>query len=242
VNEDVESNKSLNDFPVENKYECCKDFSGISQQDKTHQQETLPVRQGSVSSKKKALSHSMKNSTDDVETLKSESYPCIFVPDKKDSTETGSTCSSFTESCVESMAGRSSANSYRKHHGGRSVIFACGMQHVLSFPPFLKGEYTGQVEASTKVPHGLGSFSQIDGKVLEGIWEAGVLVTAFGAINSPSESDPMSQEETPIIRNRSNLDLCSGKMPKVPLPTIRSPGNHRFIFDENKVSLGVVEK
>lgn len=172
-------------------------------------------------------------------TPQSESYPCIFIPNFQDATETESTCSSFTESHAEhslfsgSVAPSSKNNglgvSYRsnseapssKNNGlgasYKSVIFACGMPHVLSASPEIQGDYTGQVAASTKQPHGLGSFVQSNGEKMEGIWRDGVLVTPFGGKDcSPSESARFCSNKTPVIRNKPNMSI--DQMGAVPLP------------------------
>jgi hypothetical protein len=178
-------------------------------------------------------------------TLQSESYPCIFIPNLQDATETESTCSSFTESHAgHSLFGGSAAPSSKNNGLGvsnrsnseapssknnglgasyKSVIFACGMPHVLSASRGIQGDYTGQVAASTKQPHGLGAFVQSNGEKMEGIWRDGVLVTPFeGKDCSPSESARFCSNKTPIIRNKSNMSIDQMGAVPLPLPVVKS--------------------
>lgn len=197
------------------------------------QGETLSVK-NLQSPMNKTLSPSVKTSVcDDANTLKSESYPYIFVPNAQDANEVGSTCSSFTESYagrsrMDSSLAPTSSNEHTSSQ--KSVIFACGMPLVLSSPPHLSGDYTGQVNASTRQPHGLGSFIQSNGKALEGIWQDGALVTSFAGVPSPETDVSMSQRKTPIIRNRSSFELRAEDMPAVPLPADKS---YRFNLKGN---------
>jgi hypothetical protein len=210
-------------------YASCRETPTPKSASECYQGESSPVRATSSPMK--------KTQSPSVSTLQSESYPCIFVPNCQDANETGSTCSSFTES----YAGHSIKSSLASNGLGasyKSVIFACGMPHVLSRFPYVKGDYTGQVTASTKLPHGLGAFVQSNGDVMEGIWQDGVLVSAFGSNDtiSPSESGRFSQRKTPTIRNRSNMSL--DKMSAMPLPPLPADRNATRLIDPTvKLSL-----
>eukprot|EP00804_Cyclotella_cryptica_P010947 CCRYP_016678-RA/>CCRYP_016678-RA protein AED:0.02 eAED:0.02 QI:29/1/1/1/1/1/2/350/1223 len=146
----------------------------------------------------------------DVDTLEgSESYPYIFVPNSNRQPQANSTCSSFTESNFSNMVISSFANSFAESWGENepyegSVIFASGMRHVISFPPYDEGSYTGQIDGVTKLPHGEGSFIHSSGELIKGIWKDGLFVRRFDKHygHSPSQSNPSSQGKTLVMRNR----------------------------------------
>ena len=158
----------------------------------------------------------------DASTIQSESYPYIFVPNSHHhSDDFVSTCSSFTESLVS--RGQSVATWFVDNDvnmckdNKEGVVFACGMPYALRSPPYQQGTYTGQIDITAKLPHGLGTFIQDDGLVLEGIWKQGDIVNGLtDQSDSPSRANP-SQAKTPLIQNRSNLEEGQVMLPLLPM-------------------------
>ncbi|KAL7480052.1 hypothetical protein ACHAW6_005758 [Cyclotella cf. meneghiniana] len=159
--------------------------------------------------KQESESESEERDLEDDTLEGSESYPCIFIPNSSAQLHAYSTCSSFSESTFSNMIASSFAMSFAENSGENepeecSFIFASGMRHVLSVPPYDEGSYTGQIKELTKLPHGEGSFIHSSGELINGIWRDGVFIRRFykRCGHSPSESHPSSQDKTPVVRNR----------------------------------------
>eukprot|EP00970_Alexandrium_tamarense_P016371 scaffold6391_cov118-Alexandrium_tamarense.AAC.8 len=160
-----------------------------------------------------------------------ESLTCAYVDDTDDEESVDETVNYHSANVVN---GRQLDEGSSKQSQEVKQIIICGMPYSLVLPNRTDtavtasslqyyGKYTGQLNAKTKLPHGLGSLRLTTDEIKEGVWHEGLLLDEFGgggedddeAANEDTfnhvHSSPISQKESSVVHvssDSNNADMA----------------------------------
>lgn len=160
-----------------------------------------------------------------------ESLTCAYVDDTDDEESVDETVNYHSANVVN---GSQLDEGSSKQSQEVKQIMICGMPYSLVLPNRTDtavtasslqyhGKYTGQLNAKTKLPHGLGSLRLNTDEIKEGVWHEGLLLDEFGgggedddeAANEDTfnhvHSSPLSQKESSVVHvssDSNNADMA----------------------------------